>query len=351
MTRNLRLALVFASAIAFGAFAAGCNIFDFASDAEQTNIEQAEESIRDGDYDAAREVLADAVKDSTDSHALYLDAKAQLREAGVDIVEIVELVEGQNATSGQELGILEIVDGLSDEEQTAWYQANLNISSNLRKIFNEETTGPFTPEDIALEYTISNLMSGVLGIRDTNGDRVIDDDDFSLDVLFNNASDGYALTGGTYEDAQGFEQTFTGLEVFLGTFASKTATPGASTGKAGYAPDDINRLILHVMYLLDNSRDALKLLIQNTLDDEGNTTFDPNEIDNYVLQIASLINFYWYDDGIDTDGDGATDEETINGRDDDGDGFIDEDTRYHQVDPTNIRNTQYYQTWFAWKNR
>lgn len=346
MTRNLHHALVFSSAIMLGVFAAGCNIFDFASDAEQTDIEQAEDNIRDGDYDAARELLADAVKDSTDSHALYLDAKAQLRKAGVDIVEIAELVEGQDALSGDQLGLLEIIDGLSDAEQTAWYQANLNISSNLRKIFNQETTGPFTPEDIALEYTISNLMSGVLGLRDTNGDKVIDDDDFSLDVLFNGAEDGYAISGGSYEDELGNLQTFTGLEVFLGSFAAKTAAPGSSTGKAGYEPDDINRLILHVMYLLDNSRDALKVLIQKNL-----STFDPNEIDNYVAQIATLVNYYWYDDGIDTDVDGRTDEETINGLDDDGDGLIDEDSGYHPVDTTNTRNTQYYQTWLKWQDR
>jgi hypothetical protein len=346
MTRNLHHALVLSSAIMLGAFTAGCNIFDFASDAEQTNVEQAEDNIREGDYDAARELLADAVKDSTDSHALYLDAKAQLRKAGVDIVEIAELVEGQDASSGDQLGLLEVIDGLSDAEQTAWYQANLNISANLRKIFNQETTGPFKPEDIALEYTISNLMSGVLGLRDTNGDKVIDDNDFSLDVLFNGAGDGYAITGGSYEDELGNLQSFTGLEVFLGSFAAKTATPGVTTGKAGYEPDDINRLILHVMYLLDNSRDALKVLIQKNL-----STFDPNEIDNYVTQIASLVNYYWYDDGIDTDGDGRIDEETINGLDDDGDGFIDEDSKYHPVDPTNTRNTQYYQTWLKWKNR
>lgn len=324
----------------------GCNIFDFASDTEKSDIELAEEYIRDGKYDAAREVLADDVADSTNAHALYLDAKAQLHQAGVDIVEIVELIEGQDTDDDQELALLDIIDDLSDEEQTAWYQANRGVSSNLAKIFDEQTVGPFEPTDIALGYTVSNLMDGILGLRDTNQDGIIDDNDFSLDILFDDSQDAFAITGGTFEDNMGEPQTFTGLEVFLGDwFAAKSTGSTLEGGKAGYEPDDINRLILHVMNLLKNSKRSLYVLLEKNV-----SSFDPTEIDKYVDQIASLINYYWYDDGIDTDGDGEIDEETINGIDDDGDGLIDEDTGYHPADPTNVRNTQYYEIWLSWSN-
>jgi hypothetical protein len=74
-------------------------------------------------------------------------------------------------------------------------------------------------------------------------------------------------------------------------------------------------------------------------------------MDEYLNQITSIINYYWYDDGEDTDGDGRVDEETINGLDDDHDGLIDEDTGYYPTDPTNSRNRQYNSIWREWKNK
>jgi hypothetical protein len=144
---------------------------------------------------------------------------------------------------------------------------------------------------------------------------------------------------------------FNGLEIFLGEFAGKEAFAGKISGiskaKKGYTPDDINKLIVFVMYLLDNSTESLTLLLKNNI-----TSFDPQKIDEYIAKIASVINFYWYDDGIDTDGDGRVDEETINGLDDDGDGLIDEDTKYYPgADPTDIRNIKYLPIWQKWRNR
>ncbi|MFC1485505.1 hypothetical protein ACFL55_00580 [Candidatus Latescibacterota bacterium] len=345
MSMRTRLALLLVCGFILGMFTTGCNIFDFASDAEKTNTERAEDYIREGNYQDARDVLADAVSDSTDSHALYLDAKAALYEAGVDIVEIVNLIEGQNASAGDNLGLLEVIDGLSDDEQTAWYQANLTVAANLGRIFHEQTTGPFKPSDVALGYTVSNVMSGILGLRDTNRDGVIDDNDFNLDLeFFQSAEDeGFSITGGSYEDDLGNIQSFSGLEIFLGGYTAKASGTGVMEG---YEPDDINDLIVFVMGVLENSRDALIVLLEKNI-----SSFEPSDIEKYVDQIASLINFYWYDDGIDTDEDGQIDEETINGVDDDGDGLIDEDTGYHPADPTNTRNTQYYQIWLKWRNQ
>ncbi len=321
----------------------GCNIFDFTSDADKTEIEKAEEAIRNGDYAKAKLELANTVADSTDSHALYLDAKATLHEAGVDIVRIVELIEGQDANAGDNLNLLNLIDELSDNEQTKWYIANMQVAANLEKIFSEQTVGPFKPGDIALGYTVSTLMSGILGLRDTNRDNVIDDNDFVLNVEFIETVDvsGYGFDGGSLNDGT----EFNGLTVFLGDFASKGVSKQA--GAEGYEPDDINELIAFVLSIIDNGTDALKLLLEKNL-----SSFDEEEIEELIEQIAGVINFYWYDDGIDNDGDGRVDEEIINGIDDDGDGLVDEDTMYYPgADPTNVRNTQYIPIWEMWRNR
>ena len=78
------------------------------------------------------------------------------------------------------------------------------------------------------------------------------------------------------------------------------------------------------------------------------TTFDMKELERYTVQLAGSLNNYWYDDGMDNDGDGRTDEETLNGIDDDGDGLVDEDTDFHPQDDTPGDNTENHQLANEW---
>lgn len=314
-------------------FMTGCNIFNFTTDVEKTPKEKAEEAMREGNYEEAKELLADSVKDSTDSYALYLDAKATLHAAEVDIIEIVELIEGQDAQGGGSLAILDLIDDFTDEKQTAWYQANMAVSANLAIISNQETTGPFKPDDIALDYTVSNLISGVIGIRDTNQDYVIDDNDFNLDLNFleTGITEGFNFDGGTFEDKSGEEQEFTGLEVFLGEYE---AAAGKISGKKGYTPKDINKILGFVLHHLDKGTQGLISLLN-----KSETTFETEEIEKYLDEIAFIINYYWYNDGEDNDLDGLIDEEWIDGFDNDGDGLIDEDSDY--TDPKIVLDPDY----------
>ncbi len=230
---------------------------------------------------------------------------------------------------------------------------DLLTTLKMAKIFNGEIIGTFDPEDIALDYTVSNLMSGVLGIRDTNRDGIIDDNDFELNLElivpgvtenYDGDTEGYAFSGATFEDEFGNIQEFNGLEVFLGDFAAKALSAGKITKIEGYEPDDINDLISFVLHLLDDGTERLKIVLEKT-------SFDPDKLDQYIEKIATIINFYWYDDGIDNDGDGISDEEIIDGIDNDKDGLVDEDTKYHPgADPTDTRNTQYHELFNTWKH-
>ena len=330
--------------------AGGCtNIFDFASDAEKSPTERAEDAIRDGDYDTAREALAETSE--TDAYANYLNAKVALLESGIDLATIVDLVEGQDNNSDN-LALLDVIDDLSNQEKTDWYQGNLEATQHLRKIWMGESEGIMAKEDIALDYTVSNMMSGVLGLRDTNRDGAITNNDFQLNLsLVKNATpsgdDGFDLSGGSFLDDQGDVVMFEGLEVFLGEWQPAAFKTASVSGMSGYSPDDINALLVFVMSVLDEGADAIVYLIEQ----QTGTTFDPDEIEEYIVEIAGIINYYWYNDGIDNDGDGRIDEETINGQDDDGDGFIDEDSDYHPADPTPDEDTSYIPVWQAWNER
>jgi hypothetical protein len=324
---------------------AGCNIFSFAGDEEKPPIEKAEQAIRDGDYDQAIKDLTNpatgALIDSTNSMVLYTYSKAILLQSGLNIAKIIDLIQsdkGSQIGTGN-LSLLTELDQMGSAKETTWYKANLEITHNLMPIWNNTARGNLKKTDIALDYAAASIISGVLSLRDTNGDGIINSNDFKIDIKKNVNSGGYMCTGGTLSDGT----VFRGLTPFLGK-TGKIA--GTVEGVAGYTPDDINSLVNTFLNLLETGEESVVYMIQNST----NSTFDIEEVRKFVHEISSIINYYWYDDGIDNDGDGRIDEEVIDGIDNDGDGFIDEDSKYNPIDPTNQRNTQYIPMWEKWKN-
>ena len=241
---------------------------------------------------------------------------------------------------------------MSDAEKTAWYRANMDIRANLRKIWYGDTVGPMKKNDIALGYTVANMMSGVLGLRDTNRDGVIDANDFQLDMSFisnigASGVDGFNLSGAKIKDDQGQiieNLSFDGLTVFLSDWSGKAVSSATDAAQYRYGPDDINPLIAFVLSVLSEGVDSVLLLVQS----QGETAFEATDIEKNLDEIALIINYYWYDDGIDNDGDGTVDEEQIDGIDNDGDGLIDEDSDHHPSDPTNRENTGFRHVWEKW---
>ncbi len=342
-------------AVSVSLLLAGCNIFDFASDVEKSPTERAEDAIRDGNYAKAKDELADAVADSTDAMALYLSAKIALLENGIDLAKIAELVEKQeDIENGSNLAILELIDEMSDTEKTDWYHANMDVRAIISKIWEEKTNGLLEKDDIALDYTISNMMSGVLGLRDTNRDGDINNNDFQINLSFiedlgSSSTDGFNFDGAMIKDESGIvveDMKFEGLTIFLGEWQG-TAKAAAETYH--YTPNDINQLLAFVLSLLDDGAESLTMFLGDV-----DSSFDIEDIEENMTEIASIINYYWYHDGVDNDNDGRVDEEMINGKDDDNDGLIDEDSHYHPADPINSENeviTNFIHVYEKWQLR
>jgi hypothetical protein len=345
-TRILFLTLVLTFLMSIALFA-GCNIFGFAGDEEKTPIEKAEQAIRDGNYSQAQQDLTNpstgALVDSTNSMVLYTYSKATLLQSGLNIAKVVDLVQSDKGQSSNgSLSLLETLDQMGSAKETEWYKANVDIIQKLTPIWNNTTNGNLQKKDIALDYTVASIISSVLSLRDTNGDGVINLNDFKMDLKNSGGIDGFKFTGATMTDNSGHQTIFKGLTAFLGK-TGKIA--GITEGVPGYTPDDINRLINIFLTLLETGEESIVYMIQN----DSNTTFDTEEIKKFVHEIAGIINFYWYDDGIDNDGDGRVDEEVIDGTDNDNDGLVDEDSKYNSTDPTDQRNTQYIPMWEKWK--
>jgi|GEM_PF-4143797 hypothetical protein len=285
----------------------GCNIFDFASDAELTPVEKAEEAIRDHDYVTAKEEFSDVIYledpanptvlviETNDSMVLYTYAKAALLESGITLMEILDIAQMEDEDPNDlNNPILAKIDQKYEDDPAAinaWYQQNRQIQQVLQLIATGMTVGEFENDDIALDLTVSSMMSFMLGIRDTNQDGFINEDDFNLLFLLTNVEDidAYAL--------EGLYEAFT------------------------EDPESVNEFIDFIDSSAENSAEGIALLLG---DDQAEYVDQINE----NIDIAKeFIGTYKYGDGIDNDKDGKIDEEPFDGIDNDGDGLIDEDTQ------------------------
>ncbi len=330
----------------------GCNIFDFSDDEGATPTERAEKYIRQGQYTKAKQSLSHSVRDSVDSEILYLKAKATLLDSGFDIVQIVSHIGLQDPVPGLKLAILEFVDEFTDGKKTKLFLSNIEVAILLKRIWLEKTFGMFTKDDITIDYILANMMTGILKIRDPNGDYVIDYRDFQLDMSFFQKTGGYTTSGYGIDGAkikdmsgnivvndQGLPVILNGLTAFLGGWGG--LAPGLDPT---YQPDDINTWLSSTL----SSFSTTDALLKDLMHHGGDVSYDVEELVQYNSQLAGSLNNYWYDDSIDNDGDGSVDEEIINGEDDDLDGLVDEDTAHDSHDPTPDTNTDHYPLFEQW---
>ena len=290
---------------------AGCNIFDFASDAELTPVEKAEEAIRDHDYATAKEQFSDVIYledpnnptklliKTNDSMVLYTYAKAALLESGITLMEILDIAQMED-TDPDDINnpILKKIDEKYAEDPAAvnaWYQQNRQIQQVLQLIADGETFGEFENDDIALDLTVSSMMSFMLGIRDTNQDGYINNDDFNLLFLLTNVNNIEA-----YE-----------IEGMYDAFSEN--------------PESVNQFVDFIVESADNSAEGIMLLVG---EDQAEYV---DQINENIDVAKEFIDNYKYGDGIDNDEDGKIDEEEFDGIDNDGDGFTDEDTHGYLI--------------------
>ncbi|MCE5250995.1 hypothetical protein LLG96_12320 [bacterium] len=362
MKVSLKLLLSLGILVLLVIFTSGCvNIFGFTSSKEKTPVEKAEAEIRDGNYEKARAELDDIIDTTDDSMVIYTYAKATLLEADVNVAYLVDLVQGNMKVSdGFNNPLLQKIDTLDVKKQNAWYGANIKVSKLLTRIMNKETVGNLKDDDIALDYTVSTVLSTVLGLRDTNQDGVINyAEDIKLDLIGFDKSQGFVLGEiAKDENDQPIMDTSgkpinKGLIAFLGGWTPKAAKGGNSAETyMAPSPDDINTLVSFVLSKLDEGEEGITFLITMYANpDDRKSSISYEDVKDYIVEIGKYVNYFWYNDGIDNDGNNGADEETIDGIDNDGDGLIDEDTGYHPIDSTNIVNNQYYDLFYTWYNR
>lgn len=174
---------------------AGCNLFGWTSDNTVSLIDEGNQLMRDGDYDAAVEKFAQAMEeDSTFSDARYYHAKASLRAAGFNAWTLAVTVTESDFKDDTELPLMGGTWAENDREKAnALYGATITIYDDLLPIFHNRTHGSIDSTDIDLDYAITCGLRGLLLFQDTNMDGVIDENDFDLDIFFDELQDDFEI--------------------------------------------------------------------------------------------------------------------------------------------------------------
>jgi len=164
----------------------GCNIFDVLAPSESAAdfIADGREALQESDYDAAIEAFTQAMEqDPTDARARWGLAKAYLRRSGYTSISIMtELSSFQTST-----GTNNMLPFMDDpvENVNALYTGLIQANIHLKAIHDGEAWSlELDGAAVALDYTGTLAVQGILLFRDTNVDNQINEDDVNLGAFF-----------------------------------------------------------------------------------------------------------------------------------------------------------------------
>lgn len=186
MNRWIRLVVVVLIA---GAFTWGCNIFESFAPSETADdfIADGRTALQDGDYATAIENFQKAVdQDPTDARARWGLAKAYVRQSGYTSIGIMtELSSFQTQTGGN--NTLPFMND-PDYRVNGLYTGLIKANEQLKMISDGQSwSAELDAQAIALDYTGTLAVQGILLFRDTNADNQINSQDINLLAFFDSS--------------------------------------------------------------------------------------------------------------------------------------------------------------------
>jgi len=162
---------------------AGCNLFSITNPSNSATdyIADGQKKYWDGDYAGAAEDFAAAIKENPQSgDAYWWHAKALIRTTGYTPIMLVDLMTEIDTLSS----ILPFMDWSSDSANML-YQVIYGVNDDMHLIFYDSVqSNELDYADIALDYALGLIIQGVLMLRDTNADSVINENDINLGAYF-----------------------------------------------------------------------------------------------------------------------------------------------------------------------
>ena len=307
MKRNLSiLTLALTLAIVPLLLLSGCNIFGWMTEEDTGlgHLAKGQELLRDGEYQEAEAEFALAIEDDPyNSEARYYHSKALVLAADIDVTWLIDQLdqtEAERANEGLPIFSVAGTDTAADiASKNTIYRANLGVREDLTWIIDGRATGKFKPDDIVVDLAVATTLCAILGLRDTDQDGEIDEEDIILEII-------------PYEEIYEILRLYEFLTG--GLYKAGDGPPN---------PEQINVLIDFVLNLIEEARPLVHHII-----DRIKPGLNFEEIENLIDDIEAAVQMYYYNDGLDNDGDGQHDEETLNGINDDpwNDSLTDEDT-------------------------
>jgi hypothetical protein len=153
--------------------------------------------------------------------------------------------------------------------------------------------------NLALDFSVFELVYAVTRLRDLDGNDTIDDrDSLTKSLRFGNQN-GFSL------------DSLAGL--------------GSDLENDPALAESLNAMIRSMHSGLAGTSELLRLILPPDTGSAGEEA--SRNIDSITASLGRGILFYQFGDGLDNDGDGCVDEEILDGLDNDLDGFVDEDAR------------------------
>ena len=309
------LTVGFLCAVVIGGGCKGGNIFGFQG-ADDSNsgdlIVKGQELLRDGKFDEALAEFQKAVSvDSLNSDALFFAAKAEFLASGFSVVELLQDITTDLGSDGNvpiftATRVVGFKPVFTISEQSILLQTMAKILNRLQPIIDGRTRGNFNRENVSLEAGVARTIKGILSLRDTNRDGIIDGNDLNFDLISLDGNFQFDLTTAVSTPQNGDD-----FNTVVGDFCE---------GEGSIATQ-----------IIDDLRAS------GLLDELGDTSIDLAELEKEINNLGTDLCKYFINTGTsgnrgegDNDGDGRIDEEILDGIDNDGDGLIDEDTRLNK---------------------
>jgi len=161
----------------------GCNLFSITNPTNSAAdyLADGQKKYWDGDYAGATDDFASAIEEDPDNgDAYWWHAKALIRSTGYTPIMLVDLMTEIDTMSS----ILPFMDWPADSANML-YRAIFGVNNDMNLIFYDSVqTNELNYADIALDYALGLIIQGVLMLRDTNADGVINEYDINLGAFF-----------------------------------------------------------------------------------------------------------------------------------------------------------------------
>jgi hypothetical protein len=174
---------------------AGCNIFSWTTASDEELYYEGIKLFNAEKFAEAKIKFAEArEKDPLRSDYRYYHAKATIFEADINFLSVGrDVIQPQKLQSQYFLPLYTQSANMTLAEDAAYknkiYQIISICHDDIHPIFKNETHGELKKQDILFEYSLFALAMGILQLRDTNNDGVIDANDFYFSIYSASGSD------------------------------------------------------------------------------------------------------------------------------------------------------------------